>query len=451
MRIFEWPKRRDAVEKFFGRADAPAPEVERAVLDILHAVRRDGDKAVAEFTKKFDGVELRPNKFEVPREELKAAWEATPAKLRAALRLAARRIEAFHKRQRLKGWAVSDPAFGRMELRVEPLDRVAVYAPGGKAAYPSTALMNIIPAKVAGVREVILLTPPGPEGTPNPVILAAAWLAGADRVFRIGGAQGLAAAAYGTKTIPRVDKITGPGNAYVAAAKRMLFGHVDIDSIAGPTEVLILADNDASLEHIAADMLAQAEHGEDSSSGVVLIGGDEARAAALAAEVKRQLAGLSRRAIAEKSIADCGYIIRVASADDAVEIANLKAPEHLEILTADARALSRRVRHAGAIFIGPHSPEALGDYVAGPNHTLPTSGTARFFSPLSVWTFYKTLHTIEATRAGLARLAPAIQTLAEAENLPAHAASVMVRINGGGAAKPAKAPRAREPQRGSLK
>lgn len=429
MQIFDWPADRPAVERFFHRTDTNASsEIETSVREILSAVRARGDEAVAEYGARFDRVEIAPSEFEVPREAIDAAWDATPAKLRAALKTAASRIEGFHRRQRLKGWTRKDPRLGRLELRVQPLARVGVYAPGGKAAYPSTVLMNVIPAKVAGVREVILATPPGPDGLPPSGVLAAAKLAGADRVLRVGGAQAMAAMAYGTATIPRVDKLTGPGNAYVATAKRLLFGAVDIDSVAGPTEVLILADATADLRHVAADMLAQAEHGEDSSSGVVLIGGDRARAEALIAEVERQTAETPRAEIVRASIRDCAYAILAETPKEAVEIADLRAPEHLEILTEDARRLSRKVRNAGAIFVGAWSPEALGDYVAGPNHTLPTSGTARFFSPLSVWSFYRTCHTIEATRKGLARLAPAIDALAEAEHLPAHAESVRVRL-----------------------
>lgn len=432
MKIFQWPRNRRAIERFFERSEATAPEVEDAVRAILRDVRERGDAAVAECTRRFDKVDLPPSAFEVPRDEIEAAWKATPAPLRAALKTAARRIEAFHKRQRLAGWTTVEPGFGRMEMRVTPLRRVGVYSPGGKAAYPSTVLMNAIPAKVAGVEEVVLVTPPGRDGTPTRAVLAAAKLAKADRVFRVGGAQALAALAYGTATIPRVDKLTGPGNAYVAAAKRLLFGTVDIDSVAGPTEVLILADDSASLEHVAADMLAQAEHGEDSSSGVVLVGGTPERARALRDEVARQLAATPRREIASASIRDFGYAILAATVEEAIEIADMRAPEHLEVLTRDARRAAARVRNAGAIFVGPFSPEALGDYAAGPNHTLPTAGTARFFSPLSVWSFYKTCHTIEATERGLASLAETIDALAAAEGLPAHAESVRVRLRKSG-------------------
>jgi histidinol dehydrogenase len=288
--------------------------------------------------------------------------------------------------------------------------------------------MNVIPAKAAGVGEVVLATPPGRDGSPAPVVLAAAWLAGADRVFRIGGAQAVAALALGTETIPRVDKIVGPGNIHVATAKRLLFGRVDIDSIAGPTEVLILADETARADWIAADLLAQAEHDPGASAGVVLIGRGAQLLKPLREALEVQRRGLSRGSVAAASLRRNGYAILAPDAAAAAEIANLKAPEHVEIMTRGARRLAGRVRHAGAIFIGPHSPEPLGDYVAGPNHTLPTGGTARFFSPLSVWSFYRTSHAIEATAEGLRRHAAAVECLAEAEGLTAHAESVRVRL-----------------------
>ncbi len=430
MKHFDWKTQQTKVREFLSRDQASRSDVGKTVEAIIRAVAKEGDKALARITKKFDGVALKPEQFEVTKAELRAAWEGLPPKLRDALELAARRIEAFHKRQRLKGWTMDDPALGRMELRVQAVERAGVYAPGGRAAYPSTVLMDVIPAKVAGVNEVILVTPPGKTGSPNPAVLAAAHLAKADRVFRIGGAQAIAALAYGTATIPRVDKIVGPGNSYVATAKQRLFGRVDIDSIAGPTEVLILADESTPLDWIAADMLAQAEHDPEASAGVVFIGAHDfkKRVGGLEEEIKKQLKTLPRRDIADASIKDKGYVIAAKTSDDAAEICNLKSPEHVEVMTRDARSLAAKIRHAGAIFIGGHTPEPVGDYIAGPNHTLPTSGTARFFSPLSVWSFYKTCHTIEATQAGLARHAEAIQTLAESEGLTGHARSVAIRF-----------------------
>ena len=322
---------------------------------------------------------------------------------------------------------MTEPGFGRIEQRVLPMERVAVYVPAGEAPLVSTVLMDAIPAQVAGVDEIILLTPPGPGGWPDPGILAAAHLAGIKRVFRLGSAWAVAAAALGTESVPKVDKIVGPGNIYVTTAKQRLYGKIDIESTAGVTEILILADRSARLDLIAADMLAQAEHSGNNPAGVVFIDCLPERSKALAAEVQRQLACLSRAEMAAKSIRNHAYIIHVKTAEEAIELANRKAPEHLEIMAAGARKMTGRVRNAGAIFVGPWTPEAMGDYMAGPNHTLPTSGTARFFSPLGVWSFYKTTHTIEATRAGLESLAAPIITLAEAESLTAHAQTIRQR------------------------
>lgn len=427
MKIFDWPRDESRVRRFFARAEEDNPEVEKAVAAIIRTVRAEGDAALVQLTRRLDKARLKPSQFELSRADLEAAWRATPPRLQSALRLAARRIRAFHEHQRLKGWVMHDRNLGRMEMRVQPIERAGVYAPGGKAAYPSTVLMDVIPAKVAGVDEVILTTPPGRNGMPEPIVLAAAYISGVDRVFRIGGAQAIAAMAYGTKTVPRVDKIVGPGNIYVATAKRQLFGQIGIESVAGPTEVLILADDSVRLDWIAADLLAQAEHDEGAAAGAVLIGMPPETAKELYAEIRRQSARLPRRAIADEAIRRGAFIIRVKSEEEAAAIANLKAPEHVQVMTRNARRLARRIRHAGAIFIGPHTPEPVGDYIAGPNHTLPTGGTARFFSPLSVWTFLNTSHTIEATREGLARHASAIEALATAEGLTAHAESVRIR------------------------
>lgn len=428
MKHFTWPRDRARIERFFRRGEEFPVGVLAAAEKIVSGVRRDGDAAVARFTREFDRVDLKPAQFEVKRSELRDAERALDPDLRRALKLAASRIEAFHRRQRLKGWAYTDPKLGRLEMRVQPLDRVGVYAPGGKAAYPSTVLMDVIPAKVAGVKEIIIVTPPQADGEADRRTLAAASLAGADRVFRVGGAQALAGLAYGTRTMPRVDKLVGPGNIFVAAAKKLLFGQVDIDMIAGPTEVLIVADESTPLDFIAADMLAQAEHDEGASSIAILIGCDQARAKQLEVEVSRRLRMLPRNKVAGASIRRHGAVIRVETAEAAIELANNKAPEHIEVICRNARRIASKIRHAGAIFIGPHTPEPVGDYIAGPNHTLPTGGTARFFSPLSVWSFYKTCHTIEATEIGLAGLRGAIETLAEAEGLRGHAESVRSRF-----------------------
>jgi histidinol dehydrogenase len=428
MKQFVWPADRKKIERYFRVGEEMPAEVLKSVEKIIASVRRQGDAAVARWTRQFDRVTIPARKFEVKKTELRAAERALDPKLREALMLASKRIEAFHRRQRLKGWAYEDPKLGRLEMRVQPLDRIGVYAPGGKAAYPSTVLMDVIPAKVAGVGEVIVVTPPQADGEADRRTLAAASLAGADRVFRLGGAQALAALAYGTKTIPRVDKIVGPGNVYVAAAKKALFGQVDIDMIAGPTEVLIVADARTRLDWIAADMLAQAEHDEDASSIAILIDCDAAWAKELASEVNRQLRLMPRNKVAGASIRRHAAIIRVRTVEEAIDLVNQKAPEHVEVLCRNARRIASKITHAGAIFIGPHTPEPVGDYIAGPNHTLPTGGTARFFSPLSVWSFYKTCHTIEATEKGLAGLRDAIETLAEAEGLTGHAESVRSRF-----------------------
>lgn len=428
MKQFVWPRDRAKIERFFRRGEEIPVGVLDSVESIVAAVRRQGDPALTRFTRQFDRVGLKAARFEVKPAELRAAERALDPELRRALKLAAKRIEAFHRRQKLKGWSYTDPQLGRLEMRVQPLDRVGVYAPGGKAAYPSTVLMDVIPAKVAGVKEVIVVTPPQADGDADRRTLAAASLAGADRVFRVGGAQALAALAFGTQTLPRVDKLVGPGNIYVAAAKKLLFGQVDIDMIAGPTEVLIVADDRSRLDWIAADMLAQAEHDEDASAIAILIGCDAARAKALQDEVALQLRALPRNRVARASVRRHAAVIRVKDASEAVEIINNKAPEHVEVLCRNARRVAAKIRHAGAIFIGPHTPEPVGDYIAGPNHTLPTGGTARFFSPLSVWSFYKTCHTIEATADGLAGLRGAIETLADAEGLTGHAESVRSRF-----------------------
>ncbi|MCE5228764.1 histidinol dehydrogenase [bacterium] len=427
MKIFEWPWQKSEVKEFFGVVSETPADIERAVDQIIDQVRKGGDSAVSKLMKKFDGVEIFPGDFNVPKQRLAAAWRSAPAELKHALKTAKERIEAFHGCQRLTGWKIMDPDFGRIEQRVLALQRVAVYVPAGKAPLVSTVLMNVIPAKVAGVKEIILVTPPGPDGWPNPGILAAAHLVGVDRVLRVGGSPAMPALAYGTETIPRVDKVVGPGNIFVTTAKKRLYGRFDIESTAGPSEVLILADETARLDWIAADMLAQAEHDGNNPAGAVLIGGGKRRAEALAKEVARQAAELPRRELAESSLDRWGYIISAKTAEQALELADMKAPEHLEIVAKNARKMAAKVRNAGAVFVGPWTPEPVGDYIAGPNHTLPTGGTARFFSPLSVWSFYRTSHTVEASRKGLFSLADDITTLAESEQLTAHAKAVKIR------------------------
>jgi histidinol dehydrogenase len=407
------------------RGELAGARVEALVRGIIAAVERGGDRALLALTRRFDGVRLRPEELRVPPAALAAAYAGLSPAARRDLRLAARRIRAFHERQRERSWAYRDASGARLGLRVSPLDRVGVYVPGGRAAYPSTVLMTVVPARVAGVREVIGVTPPAAGGE-NPIVLAACHVAGVDALCRVGGAQAVAALACGTETIPRVDKIVGPGNIYVATAKRLCYGRVAIDSIAGPSEVLILADATADAELVAADMLAQAEH--DPGAAAVCVTTDARLAARVAVALDRQLATLPRRAVAAAALTAFGAIVIARSRAEAVAIANRVAPEHLELLVRDPRAWVPDVRSAGAIFVGPHSPEAFGDYLAGPNHVLPTGGTARFASPLGVYDFVKRTSLIEAGPRTLRRLGPAVARLARLEGLTAHGAAVERRL-----------------------
>ena len=407
------------------RGDLAGGRVEALVRDVIAAVERGGDRALVALTRRFDGVRVAPSDLRVPAAALAAAYGGLPATARRDLRLAARRIRAFHVRQRERSWGFRDASGARLGLRVSPLERVGVYVPGGRAAYPSTVLMTVIPARVAGVREVIGVTPPA-KGGENPVMLAACHVAGIDALYRVGGAQAVAALACGTETIPRVDKIVGPGNIYVATAKRLCYGRVGVDSIAGPSEVLIVADGSADADFVAADMLAQAEH--DPGAAAVCVTTDRRLAARVAAALDRQLAGLPRRAVAAEALAAFGAIIVARSTAEAVDIANRLAPEHLELLVRRPRRWVGKVRSAGAIFLGPHAPEAFGDYLAGPNHVLPTGGTARFASPLGVYDFVKRTSLIEAGPRTLRRLGPAVVRLARLEGLTAHGAAVERRL-----------------------
>ena len=418
---------RARLEKLSQR-EGDVARIEGDVRRILDAVRRGGDKALLRFTKRFDGVELRPRDLVVRDADFARAETEVPAATARALRSAHRRIVRFHKAEREKGFEIREPGL-RTGMRVAPLERAGVYVPGGRAAYPSSVLMNIVPAKVAGVADITVVTPPSPEGI-RPEVLLAAKIAGATRVIRAGGAQAVGALAYGTETVERVDKIVGPGNAWVATAKRLVFGRVDIDMIAGPTEVLIVADKTATPEYVAADMLAQAEHDPDAAA--VCIATDRRTAEAVAVQVDEQLRQLPRRAIAGPSIRRYGTILLVPSLARAVEISNEIAPEHLELFIRNARKESDRFRHAGAIFLGEHSTESLGDYAAGPNHVLPTGGSARFSSPLGVYDFVKRTSIIEASAAGLARLAPVIERMALSEGLQGHASAVTRRTRKGG-------------------
>jgi histidinol dehydrogenase len=410
------------------RGAAASAAVEAQTQRIVAAVRRRGDRAVLEFTRRFDGVTLSPASMRVGAEEIAAAQRHVSAPALRALRLAARRIAAFHRRQRSRSWSYRDPVGLRLGQQVTPLDRIGIYVPGGHASYPSSVLMNAIPARVAGVREVIMVSPAGRHGF-NPAVLAAAAIAGVDAVFRIGGAQAVAALAYGTATVPAVDKIVGPGNAYVQAAKKIVYGTVDIDKIAGPSEVLVIADTSAEPAYVAADLLAQAEHGSGDECAVLLTP-SRTLAVAVQKEIERQLAALLRRLDIARVLRRRGALVVVRNLDEAVAVADQVAPEHLELMVRNPQRWALRIRNAGALFLGPFAPAALGDYLAGPNHVLPTGGTARFFSPLGVYDFMKRTSVVSATSAGLRRLAPAIERLAALEGYDAHAAAVRMRFDG---------------------
>ena len=404
---------------------ADAPDVSRPVAEILAAVRQEGDAAVLRYCAAFDGMP-EGTALEVPAEEMLAACDAVDPALLNVMQEAAENIRAFHKRQLREGFVMSERNGVVLGQKVTPLARVGLYVPGGTASYPSTVLMDCIPAKLAGVPEVIMVTP-AKGGKIAPEILAAAAVAGVDRVFRAGGAQAVAALAYGTESIPRADKIVGPGNVYVVEAKRQVFGLVDIDMIAGPSEILILADSSCDARFVAADLLSQAEH--DKNASAVLVTPSAALASAVQAELERQLALLPRAEIARASIENNGKIILVPTLDVGIAIANEIAPEHLELSVDDPFALLGKVQNAGSIFLGKYCPEALGDYFAGPNHTLPTGGTARFSSPLSVDDFVKRSQFSYYTPEALAAAGKKVARFAQAEGLDAHAKSVLIRLS----------------------
>lgn len=396
------------------------PDITERVSAIVKRVRKGGDKALLGYTERFDGH----SSITITPADIKAHARKADPKVIKALRLSAGRIRKFHKHQREASWSFSEPGGIRLGQILRPLDRVGVYVPGGMASYPSTVLMNVIPAQVAGVPDIAIAVPT-PRGEINPAVMAAIEIVGIKEVWTAGGAQAVAALAYGTESIRRVDKIVGPGNVYVATAKKMVFGDVDIDMVAGPSEILVIADDTAHADFIAADMLSQAEHDPLASS--VLITNSERLALAVQGELKRQCAGLHRRETAERSLRDYGAIILVRSLEDAAGISNTIAPEHLEIMCKASDKLIPKLRNAGAIFVGDWTPEPLGDYSAGPNHTLPTVGTARFSSPLGVYDFIKRTSLIQFGREGFNRLAPTVECIAEAEGLDAHANAVRIR------------------------
>jgi histidinol dehydrogenase len=399
-------------------------EVAERVDAILEQVRRDGDAALLELSERFDGV--RPDPLRVPEADLQAAWTATPSDLQDALRLAHRRILDFHQQQKPVDLAVTGVHGERLGRRWRPVERAGLYVPGGRASYPSTVLMNAVPATVAGVKRLVMVTPPGPEGRVNQTVLAAAHLAGVREIYRVGGAQAIAALAYGTESIPRVDVISGPGNLYVTLAKKAVYGRVAIDSLAGPSEVLVIADHTANPDHVAADLLAQAEH--DPLAAAILLTTSESLAAAVPAALNAQLAGHPRAAITLQALNDWGLIVVCESLEQAATLSDRFAPEHLELQVERPEPLAERIQHAGAIFLGSWTPEAVGDYLAGPNHTLPTSGTARFAGALSVETFLRHTSLIQFNRQALEATGGAVTTLADSEGLHSHAESVRRRL-----------------------
>ena len=407
---------------------AQDPQVDAVVAAILADVKARGDAAVLEYTARFDGVNAKSlGELEIPAAELRAALARIPAARRDALEAAAFRVREYHEHQRAQSWGYTDADGNELGQQVTAIDRAGLYVPGGKAAYPSSVIMNAVPAKVAGVGEVII-TVPTPRGEKNDLVLAAAAICGVDRVFTVGGAQAVAALAYGTATIPQVDKITGPGNAYVAAAKRRVFGVVGIDMVAGPSEILVVCDGSTDPDWVAMDLFSQAEHDELAQS--ILLAPDAKYLDAVQASITKLLPEMPRRAVIEAALRGRGALILVRSLDEACALVNRIAPEHLELSVENAQALLPKIRHAGAIFLGRYTSEALGDYCAGPNHVLPTSRTARFSSPLGVYDFQKRSSVIRVSAAGAEKLGRIAVELATGEGLPAHARSAELRLGG---------------------
>ena len=420
------PAFQQALEKLLTRGEATDRQINSTVEEIIAAVRARGDAAVIEMTGRFDNWTVgSAAELEIPGARCIEALQSLGDAERAALELAAERIRMYAEHQKLDSWTYTEADGTLLGQQVTPMDRVGLYVPGGKAAYPSSVLMNAIPAKVAGVPELIMVVPT-PGGEINPMVLAAASIAGVDRVFAIGGAQAVAALAYGTDTIPPVDKIVGPGNAYVATAKRMVFGKVGIDMIAGPSEILVICDGQTDPDWIAVDMFSQAEHDEDAQS--ILVSPDAVFLARVAESISRLLPDMPREKVIRASLRGQGALIQVRDLDEAVEVANFIAPEHLELSVEEPQAMAGRIRHAGAIFMGRYTAEVLGDYCAGPNHVLPTSRTARFSSPLGVYDFQKRSSLIQCSPEGASELGRTAATLAHGEGLTAHARSAEVRI-----------------------
>jgi histidinol dehydrogenase len=413
------------LKRIIDRGETATEEVAAAVKEVVESVRKQGDPAVLEFTEKFDKVKLTIKEIKVSPDEIKEAYSRVETKKVDALRLAAQNIRAFHEKQKISSWVTQEADGVILGQLARPIRSAGIYVPGGKACYPSSVLMNVIPARVAGVEQLVMCSP-APGGNLNPYILVAADIAGVTEIYKIGGAQAIAAMAYGTATIPKVDKIVGPGNIYVATAKRYVFGQVDIDMIAGPSEILIIADHTANPEFVASDLLSQAEHDELASS--ILVTTSREIAEKVNAEVERQLTNLTRKEIARKAIDRFGAIVLTGSLQDAAEVSNSIAPEHLELAVEKPFELLALIKNAGAIFLGHYTPESVGDYIAGPNHVLPTGGTARFFSPLSTDSFMKKSSLIFYTKEGLDKVGEAVMQIADVEGLEAHGNTIRVRM-----------------------
>lgn len=418
--------KKELLEDLLQRSPNHYGQYESAVAEIIETVKKGGDEALFSYTEKFDHCKMDAAHIRVTREEIDEAYQKVDADFVEVMKKSAANIRAFHEKQLRNSWFDPKPDGTILGMKILPIAIAGVYVPGGKAAYPSSVLMNVLPAKVAGVERIIMTTPPGADGKVNPGTLVAAHIAGVDEIYKVGGAQAIAAMAFGTQSIPKVDKITGPGNIFVALAKKACFGYVSIDSIAGPSEILVIADETANPRYVAADLLSQAEHDELASA--ILITTSKTLADQVSVEVDRFVANLSRREIIEKSLNNYGYILLVDSLDEAADTANEIASEHLEILTKDPFAMMTKIRNAGAIFLGEYSSEPLGDYFAGPNHVLPTNGTARFFSPLNVDDFLKKTSIISYSRPALEKIHQDIECFAENEGLTAHANSIRVRF-----------------------
>ena len=417
---------KDILENLLKRSPRQYGTYEASVAEILENIRTQGDGALFAYTEKFDKAKVTKETIQVTEEEIREAYDLVDPGLVEVIRKALKNIQSYHEKQKQNSWFTSTEEGTMLGQKVTPLSRVGVYVPGGKAAYPSSVLMNIVPAKVAGVEKIVMTTPPGADGKITPTTLVAAKEAGADEIYKAGGAQAIGALAYGTESIPKVDKIVGPGNIFVALAKKAVYGHVSIDSIAGPSEILVIADESANPRYVAADLLSQAEHDEMASAILVTTSSD------LAQKVKEEIEGfkevLSRREIIQKSLDQFGYILLASNMEEAIEAANAIASEHMEIVTKNPFEVMMRVKNAGAIFIGENSCEPLGDYFAGPNHVLPTNGTAKFFSPLSVDDFVKKSSIVYYSREALGKIHKDIEAFAKAERLTAHANSIAVRF-----------------------